>query len=159
MASRLIPGLIAAASLASCASPQPAPPAEPGMRWSLNEVTGEGVKLTFGVPNTDDVPVMLVCQRGSNRVRLSISGPDQVIVNPFIVIRSGSATSRIAATQMEDTEGGLGARFEAVTSARDPVLEKFGESGRLRIETIGNNGSTPADDPRPVRHFLTLCRP
>jgi hypothetical protein len=159
MAIRVIPGLIAAAILAGCASPQSRAPSEPAMRWSLNEVKGEGVKLTFGVPNTDDVPVMLTCQRGSNRVRLSVGGPDQVIGNPFIVIRSGPEASRIAATQVEDIDGGLGARFEAVTSARDPVLVNFGESGRFGIGALGASGSAPADDPGLVRHFLTLCRP
>jgi hypothetical protein len=155
MARRVILALIAAATLAGCASPQPAPPREPAMRWSLNAVEGEGLKLTYGLPNTDDVRAMLTCQPGSNRVRISLSGPDQVIGNPAIVIRSGSATSTIAATQFEDT--GLGSRMEGMTTVRDPALLGFAASGRLTLEVPGNSGAAPADDPRLVRRFMKSC--
>jgi hypothetical protein len=157
MAGRVIRGVIVAVCLAGCASSEPRPtaPAEPAMRWSLSEVEGEGVKLAFGVPQTDDAPVILTCQPGSDRVRISLSGPDQVIVKPQIVMHSGSATSRIAARQFADE--GLGSRAEGLTTVRDPALVGFAASGRLSLEIAGHSGRTPTDDPGLVRRFIKSC--
>jgi len=114
------------------------------------------VKLAYGPPNSDDVPVMLSCQRRSGRVQVSVSGPDQVVVGAVIELRSGAAQSRLRSTQVAGE--GLGARFESTTSARDPVLENFGASGRLHVQLFGYGGAAPAKDPALVRHFLGMCR-
>ena len=69
MRRRAIFSLIGIVSLAACAH-QPAPQALPGMSWSLHDVEGEGSKLAFGAPNSDNVALMLVCQPGSGRIEV-----------------------------------------------------------------------------------------
>jgi len=69
MRRRAVLSLIAVLSLGACAH-QPAPSALPGMSWSLMNVEGEGAKLAFGAPNSDNVALMLVCEPGSGRVEV-----------------------------------------------------------------------------------------
>jgi hypothetical protein len=65
---------LAAVCLLSACAHQAPPAAMPGMAWSLNNVEGEGAKLAFGAPNSDNVALMLVCQPGSGRIE--VHGPE-----------------------------------------------------------------------------------
>jgi len=127
------------------------------MTWGYSESGDEGAKLTFGKEGTDDVPIMLICQPRSERIQVSVSGPDQVIVGAVLELRSGRIISRLHATYEGDD--GLGARIEATTTSHDAALHAFAATGRLSVEVPGNSGIAPTSDLEPIRRFLRRCAP
>jgi len=144
---RLAPLLIAL-SLSGCATERTA-------TWGLTEEAPEGPKLVLGVPDTDDVSLLMTCAAGSGRVDVVVVGR---LSDPAVVeLRSGKVVGRYGGVGDADEET-IGARDIAFAmSAADPVLARFGETGELTVvfadrRVLLPNGFAVAHD------FLKRCR-
>jgi hypothetical protein len=155
MQSRVLAGLVAIAALAGCATPPP-PAADPAMRWAFDPSGSDGARLAFGRPQTDDVPVMLTCQPGSGRVRISAAAPSAA-ASPVLKLSSKAVSSRT--TGRIDGADPLGPRLEAEAPVGNPALAAFSATGQLVVEAGGAVIAAPAGDPAPVRSFFAACRP
>jgi hypothetical protein len=144
--------LIAACALGGCAH-QSGPPVTAGMGWSLAPVEGEGLKLAFGRPDSDDVLVMLRCQPRSGAVTVSVSGASAS--DPALRLASGRVRGRYAGQATPSL--GEGTLIEAVADARDPVLARFAARGDLTVSAAGHRTTLPADPARAAR-FVRACR-
>jgi hypothetical protein len=148
--------LIAAAGLCGCATRTPAPaPAEPGMAWSLYESPGEGLKLAFGKPGTDDVALLASCQPKSGRVTVNVPAPGERHAQE-IALSSGPAASRLPAVFQPDL--GEGSRLEATAATDDPALARFARSGELTLDVDGRRTALPQPAPGQAAKFMKTCR-
>lgn len=162
MRSPLIFGLLAAA-LAGCATPRGATTAQtapavasasdPRMTWVFDQTPEEGAKLAFGLPASDDVPVMLTCQPRSGLVRIS-AAVRSLRVSPVLELSSNGVSSSARGTVADDP---LGPRLEATASARLAALAAFAASGQLSVSAGGAAITATASDPGPVRRFFASC--
>ncbi|WP_395674604.1 hypothetical protein [Phenylobacterium sp.] len=142
---------IAACALSACAHQQ-TPAAMPGMAWTLHEIEGEGAKLAFGQPQSDNVLLMLSCAPGSGEVRVSAHSAASA---PRLELASGGRR----ATYPAQAGPGLGEALliEASTRAADPVLQRFADNGELSVAIAGQRTVVPGDKAK-ARDFLTRCR-
>ena len=155
MRSRVLPGLIGSLALASCAS-QSAPQPGAGMAWSLAQVDGEGAKLAYGRPQSDDVLIMLTCAPRSDLVRVSTTA-GRAGSKPSLGLRSGDRVQRYAA-EAGPSGFGDGVLLESTVRPDDPVLARFAASGELVLDADGRRTALPAADPAQARHFIESCR-
>lgn len=155
MRRRIFLSFLAALSLAACAH-EAAPPASPEMAWSLSSATGEGAKLAFGQPQTDNVLVMLTCQPRSGEVLVSMSAA-QASAKPAVHLRSNGHAARLPGTAGPSMLGGV--LVEGVAQARDPVFDSFARSGQLTVGVGGLRTALPAGDRGQIRRFVETCRP
>jgi hypothetical protein len=125
------------------------------MTWSLSQVEGEGAKLAFGKPQSDDVLVMLTCEPRSNRLRVSAPASTN---GRFIGLSSGREARRYVASA-GPAGFGDGVVLEAEARPDDPVVTRFAASGQLALDVDGRRLALPADDPRQAREFVNSCRP
>ena len=142
--------LCLAAALAGCATYDPA---RDTRGWFFNR-DGE-VKLAYGTPQSDDVPLMLSCQPGTGRVFLSQGG---LRPGDGITLTSGSGRSTFyGMTEPDQLNGGLFVTAEA--SALNPVLTAFRDTGRITLDENGRPArlyATPAEHQQ-IRQFFSTC--
>lgn len=148
-------GLAASCLLAGCAHQTPAPDAS-GMAWSLNETSTEGVKLAYGVPNSDMVLVMMTCRPSSGEVALlQAVGPDMPAA---ITLTSGGTQARFSGEASPSM--GDGAFVEAMAPADNPALARFARTGDLAVRNEGRSHPLPATsaDRDRIAAFFRSCR-
>jgi hypothetical protein len=150
---RLILLGLTAAVLSGCATPTERP--DRAMRWGVSANTEEGAKLVLGVPDTDDVRMMLTCRPRSGQVDVTVVARrgDPAAV----VLQSGKVLGRYAGAGHgdEETLGAMDIEFSAPAS--DPVLTHLADTGELTIvfptrRIVLPNAFSEAHD------FLRLCR-
>lgn len=152
MQSPLLVSLIVVA-LGGCAARGAAPTADPPMTWGFNQ-TDEGAKLAYGVDETDNVAVMMICQPGSGLVKISV-GVASVDVAPLLRLSSKGASSSAAGAVFEDDFGPM---LEATSPTHLAVLSAFAESGQLSVRAGGSTFDATSTDRTPVRQFFAACR-
>jgi hypothetical protein len=151
MSSRLVAAaLLAALGLAGCAHEQAANPA---YAWAYLNEAGEGPKLAYGRPSSDEVLLMLVCPAPGGPVEVSASG----LEGASIGLASRDRTSHLAAKAAES--GGTGTILMASATTRDPALGNFRRTGDLAILNAGQRHSiaAKADERRRVKAFFRAC--
>ncbi|WP_292021102.1 MULTISPECIES: hypothetical protein [unclassified Brevundimonas] len=133
--SRLIPALMAVSALAACATHAPAPAAgmaaaqgEPvataGLDWFMNR-DGREVSLAYGVANSDEVKLHLLCQAGSGALEITAASEKPA---REIHLESGGDTERYAATS-EPAVVHEGELLTARAKTKDPVFLRFRRLG------------------------------
>ncbi|WP_421932583.1 hypothetical protein [Phenylobacterium sp.] len=156
MKRRAIIGLGISCLLASCAHQGQS--GLPGMAWSLNHAEGEGAKLAYGQPQSDNVLIMMTCQPRSGRVLVSMTAPVDA-PSDAIEITSRDHNSRLAA---DATPGmGEGASYvEARAAVTDPALASFAATGDLAVVAGGRKAAMPVRGPEraAVNDFFAACR-
>jgi len=152
MRRRAILSLIASCSLAACAHQSP-PSAMPGMAWSLNHVEGEGAKLAFGLPQSDNVLLMMSCEPNSGEVLVSANAPTRV--RPVLELASGGIKARYMGAIGPAL--GEGTVIEAQAQAADPVFASFAKSGDLALTIDGQRTAVPGDRAK-AHEFVNACR-
>jgi hypothetical protein len=155
MRRRTVLGLAASCLLAACAHQTPAPDPS-GMAWTLNETPSEGVKLAYGLPDSDMVLVMMTCRPSSGDVvLLQAVGPDAPAA---IALASGAAEARFAGEASPSM--GDGAFVEAMARADDPALARFARTGDLALRDGGRTHALPASsaDRDRIAAFFRSCR-
>jgi hypothetical protein len=132
---RLISPLIALSALAACATNAPMPTANlvasgaapapvPGYDWFLNR-DGREVVLAYGVANSDEVKLHLLCQAGSGALELTAASEKP---GREIYLESGGDTERYAASS-EPANVHDGELLTAQAKTRDPVFQRFRRLG------------------------------
>ncbi|WP_340647578.1 hypothetical protein [Phenylobacterium sp.] len=156
MKRRAIIGLGISCLLASCAHQGSS--GMPDMAWSLNHAEGEGAKLAYGQPQSDNVLIMMTCQPRSGQVLVSMTAPMDA-PSDAIQLVSRRQNSRLAA---EATPGmGEGAAYvEAKASITDPALASFASTGDLSVVANGRKAALPVRGPErgAVNGFFASCR-
>lgn len=127
------------------------------MAWSLHHTEGEGAKLAYGEPASDNVVLMMSCQPGSGRVFVSLTAPASSASNA-IELRSRRQTSRFEGAAAPGL--GEGAIIEAEASAADPTLLSFARTGDLAVVEQGRAARLPAGraERAAVTDFFAQCR-
>ncbi|MBP7651400.1 MAG: hypothetical protein KA085_05870 [Phenylobacterium sp.] len=156
MKRRAIIGLGISCLLASCAHQGQS--GLPGMAWSLDHAEGEGAKLAYGQPQSDNVLIMMTCQPRSGQVLVSMNTPMDA-PSDAINLASKHYNSRLAA---ETTPGmGEGAVYvEAKAPVTDPTLASFAASGDLSVVANGRKTPMPVSGAErgTVNDFFASCR-
>lgn len=133
--SRLILPLIALSALAACATNAPAPVANleaassapapmPGYDWFLNR-DGQEAILAYGVANSDEVKLHLLCQAGSGALELTAASDKP---GREIHLESGGDTERYRASS-EPAGVHDGELLTARATTKDPVFQRFRRLG------------------------------
>jgi hypothetical protein len=146
----IIAATLAGLALSGCAS---APTAQlSDFAWSYAENPGEGAKLAYGRPQSDEVLLMMTCAPGS-QVLLSAAA----VNNARVMLTSGDATTSLDGVVAESFDGQ--GYIEVATSSRGPALREFRRSGDLTM-TSGSRrfpmAALDADRPA-VRRFFNAC--
>jgi hypothetical protein len=151
---RLILIGLAAGALGACATPVQKTPR--AMSWGVSANAEEGAKLVLGVPETDDVRVVMMCQPRSGRVDLTIIGRrgDPAAVE----LQSGKIVGHYAGAGVEDEETDGAFDIQLKLPADDPILGGLADTGKLTIvfptrRIVLPNAFSTAHD------FLRICRP
>jgi hypothetical protein len=150
---RIACSLLLAATLAGCGLPRDR--IEPGMRWVVGDVAKDRASLALGVPDTDDLQMMLSCRPFSGDVEITIVGrPDDGAV---VELRSGEVIGRYPGAGHDDEETTGAVDIDLRLPADAPVLQSFAATGKLEIHFTDRwvrlpNGFAQAHD------FLRLCQ-
>lgn len=126
----------------------------PRPAWNL-AVDDAGAQLAYGVPQTDNVGLMLSCERGLGKVLVTADAPGG---RGELQLASGPTVRRVDGEVYRDPLTSRPA-LEAEASPEDPVFERFAETGRLAVIGGGLARPMPAkgDDRKAVRRFFDLC--
>ena len=156
MRRRAILGLGISCLLAACAHQESAPTA--GMTWSLHHAEGEGAKLAYGQPSSDNVLLMMTCQTGSGQVRVSLTAP-AAAASQAIELTSKGASSRLAGVAAPAMAEGA-ALIEATAPASDPALARFARTGVIAVVENGKASPLPVrrEERTSVSDFFAQCR-
>lgn len=157
MRRRTIAGLGLFCLLSACAQ-QAGSPTSPGMAWSLNHAEGEGAKLAFGEPHSDNLLLMMTCQARSGEVMVTVAAPENRPAHA-IELSSNERTTRLPGQIVPAMAEGE-ALIEAQTAATNPTLANFARTGDLSIGGDGSSAKLPvrAGEREVVRSFLATCR-
>ncbi|OMG59645.1 MULTISPECIES: hypothetical protein [Brevundimonas] len=128
-----------------------------GYDWFLNEDPDEP-RLSYGLAQSDDVPLSLMCAPGSGKIGLSLAA-DQAPNRRAITLESGGDTetfpARVEAADMHD-----GVHLVATAPASHPVFLRFRRVGWLAVwngDQRAMMAAQPGSEGRAAR-FLALCR-
>jgi len=116
------------------------------MGWHLSH-EGSLAKLAYGVENSDQLALMMTCERGQTQA--TIYGDVQPATPRLI------KTSAVAA--IDPLSGGLA--DETQVSVRDPAMQRLARSGKLAVEAEAGQfelSATP-DERRLIGDFFAYC--
>lgn len=137
--------------LGSCVTQTPAS----GFAWTFQNNAGEGPKLAYGAPASDNVLLMMTCEPGATRVDVTLLGGSP---RGGLVLASGGARQTLAGELVASP--GLGQMIQASSHTGSPTLARFARTGDLSLVDRGRSVSldaTPLDRPG-VARFFAACR-
>lgn len=139
-------GLIAFAAQSQGAASEP-PMTQPVMSWTLHH-DGEFAKLAYGVPNSDQLAIMVACRPGDRTA--SVYGDVRLETAQVVQASYG-------AQPLDPLSGGLAQ--EVRVAVNDPSLARLVQRGRLTVEGDAGRFTLTADqeERRLVRDFLAYC--
>lgn len=136
-------------TLSGCASDRSS---APGYTWNYMDNPGEGPKLAYGRPDSDDVVMMMACAPRASAVTLTAMG----LPGNEIALASGRTVTRLKAQTAPDmSQDALQARTTVDASA----LSAFRRTGSLDLLVAQERHSlaaTPAEH-RQVKAFFAAC--
>lgn len=146
----VIAAAVAGFALSGCATKPVEAPAN--FAWSYSANPGEGAKLAFGRPQSDDVVLMMVCDGA--HVRLSAAGLSS---RDLMLTSNGTATSFNGS--VSEGFAGSDGLIEASIPLRSPALQGFRQTGDLNMTSGGRVLKLSAiDADRPaVKRFFGEC--
>jgi hypothetical protein len=125
----------------------------PGYAWNYMNSEGEGPKLAYGRPDSDDVVMMMACAPHASAVTLTATG----LAGGEIALASGRSVTRLKALPLASDMGeGV---LEARTTVDAAALSAFRRTGDLDLLTAATRHSldaAPADQ-RQVKAFFKAC--
>lgn len=145
-------GIVGAVALGSCVSQHAT--LNDGFAWSYQNHPGEGPKLAYGAPMSDNVVLMMTCDAGEGRARLSLLGgsPDA-----GLVLASGREATRFGGEPVASPGGGH--LIETTAPLDATPLARFQRTGDLTLVDRGRSvridaqGSERGD----VKRFFRAC--
>lgn len=145
--------VVSALALGSCVTQQAA--LSDGFAWSYQNNEGEGPKLAYGAPSSDNIVLMMTCEPGAQRVNLSLLGGSP---EAGLVLTSGGSKARFGGEPV--VAPGAGHMIETEAHIASAPLAWFEKTGNLTLEDRGRSvnldakGSERAD----VSRFFQACR-
>lgn len=146
-------GIVGAVALGSCVSQRAT--LNDGFAWSYQNHPGEGPKLAYGAPMSDNVVLMMTCDAGDGRARLSLLGGS---AKAGLVLASGDQSTRFGGETVASP--GAGHLIETTAPLDARPLARFRKTGDLTLVDRGRSvridaeGSERAD----VKRFFKACR-
>lgn len=143
--------LAASAVLGSCV----AMPTASGFAWSYQHNAGEGPKLAYGAPASDNVVLMMTCEPGSQQVDLSLMGGSP---RDGVILTSGGARQTLEADLVASP--GMGQMIQASTHSASSPLAGFARTGELSLVDRGRTVKldATAGERRGVSRFFEACK-
>lgn len=141
------------APLATSAGPLPVA----GYDWFLNEDPDEP-RLSYGLAQSDDVPLSLMCAPGSGKIGLSLAA-DRTPQRLAVTLESGGDTETFPA-RVEEAVIHDGVHLVATAPASHPVFQRFYRLGWLAVwngDQRSMMAAQPGSEGRAAR-FLERCR-
>lgn len=156
MKRRAIVGLGISCLLAACAHQGEAPGT--AMTWSLHHAEGEGAKLAYGQPSSDNVVLMMTCAPRSGSVLVSVTSTQDAVPGQVALESKGTVSSLKGQALPGMSEGS--AIIEAETRATDPALTSFARTGDIAVIQNGRNATLPvrSAEHETVKAFFSECR-
>ena len=148
---------IAAAGIGLAGCYHDAPKASLGNGYGLFfQDEGASAKLAYGLANSDDVGLMLECDKGSGRIAVSdvARGP---VPNQLTLI-AGQGRSDLAVRPEADAEGGSPI-LQGAASVDSPALKAFRGSGQIevRMGDVRYDVTATAAERIGVARFFAAC--
>jgi len=114
---------------------------------------GETVSLAYGEANSDNVSLMMECDKGSGRVQVSDLARGEA---PVLVLASGRSTSKLGG-RLETVEGPAIVIADAALEAE--ALQGFRKSGRLNVSQGESRYGVAASghEREEIGLFFTAC--
>ena len=125
-----------------------------GFAWSFQENPGEGPKLAYGAPASDNVVLMMTCERGAETVNVSMLGASP---GGHLTLASGGDRQAFRGEAVPGP-GALG-MVEAVAPVGAEPLAKFAQTGKLSVIDRGRTAKLDAsrEDRAGVERFFEAC--
>lgn len=146
----IIAATLAGFALSGCAA---TPTAElSDFAWSYADNPGEGAKLAYGRPQSDEVLLMMTCAPGA-QVMLSAAA----LGGSKMMLASGDTKTSLDGVVAEGFDGqGF---IEVSTSSHGPALREFRQTGALTLTSGARTFQMAAlDSDKPaVRRFFNAC--
>lgn len=126
--------------------------------WSLHHAEGEGAKLAYGQPDSDNVLLMMTCQPRSGQVLVSMTAPAGSAPASIELTSSGRSSRLPGATAPAMAEGA--SLVEAMAPANDPALQNFARTGDIAVVENGRPAQMPVRraERAAVSDFFAQCR-
>ncbi len=143
--------LVACGGLGSCV----AMPTASAFAWSFQHNEGEGPKLAYGTPASDNVVLMMTCEPGSQQVDVSLMGGSP---KAGLTLVSGDAREALEADLVSSP--GMGQMIQASARPASAPLAGFARTGDLSLIDRGrtvNIGASPSERPG-VARFFKACQ-
>ena len=119
---------------------------------------GETVALSYGLPNSDDLSLMLECAKGSGQIELSDTGHDKS-ATAIVLTAAGQKTRVPVRYDPEGQDGGNVVTGRLGLTA--PAMQGFRKSGAL--EVADGRGryviTTDARSKAAIERFFRTCGP
>lgn len=117
---------------------------------------GERASLAYGQPNSDNVGLMLQCQKGAGRVQ--VSDTVRAELGQSLVLTSGRQTSELL-SRVEDGESGAPQMVMADTTTEAQALKAFRKSGKISVKygKIGYDVTASREEQAGVELFFSVC--
>ncbi len=137
--------------LGSCVSQ----PVTSGFAWSFQDNEGEGPKLAYGAPASDNVVLMMTCEPGSPRIAVSLLGGSP---GGGVILASGGAREQLRGELIASP--GVGQMIEASTWSTSAPLTRFARTGNLSLTDRGRTVKLDASptERRHVTRFFEACQ-
>lgn len=130
-------------------------PATQGFAWSYQNNEGEGPKLAYGMPASDNVVLMMTCEPGTRRVDVSLMGGSP---KDGLVLTSGGASQTLKGDFVASP--GVGQMIQASAHPASAPLAGFARTGDLSLTDRGRTveiDASPLERPG-VARFFKACQ-
>lgn len=146
-----ISGALAALALGSCVSQQAT--LSHGFAWSYQNHEGEGPKLTYGAPMSDNVVLMMTCERAGVATVSLLGGSPQA----GLVLASNGKPTRFGGDLVASP--GIGQMIETSARLDSQPLARFQRTGDLTLITRGRPVELDAKggERKDVARFFKAC--
>ena len=126
--------------------------------WSLHHAEGEGAKLAYGQPDSDNVLLMMTCQPRSGQVLVSLTAPATTVPEAIELVSNGRSSRLAGASAPAMSEGA--SLVEAMAPDTDPALQNFARTGDLAVVENGRPAQMPVRraERAAVTGFFAQCR-
>ncbi len=130
-------------------------PVTPGFAWSYQNHEGEGPKLAYGAPASDNIVLMMTCEPGAQSVDISLLGGSP---KDGMTLTSGDARDTLRGDLIASP--GMGQMIQASAHPDSAPLARFARTGDLSLVDRGRTVNLDASpmERAGVWRFFEACR-